>query len=182
MFYHTSVISFVAYFVVVWQPVTPVELIPVEAGVEDSGALSSSFRSAPLDLRQDQSFERLYKVAGQDGVYVRKSGGLYAVFKNSKYIDTKFGSFPVVPAGTVYSIGEIPSLMLGQLSTLADTEDPETLVNNAVQNSPAVPHNSPTMPSRFTPVQHDGVRFLKDEPYRRHKLALLVLKIILKEK
>ena len=182
MFYHISVLSFVSYFVVVWQPVTPVELIPVEAGVEDRGALSSSFRSATMDLRQDQSFERLYKVAGQDGVYVRKSGGLYAVFKNSTYIDTRFGSFPAVPAGTVYSIGEIPSVMLGQLSTLADTEEPETLVNNAVQESPLVSNPLPSMPRRFAPVQHDGVRFLRDEPYRRNKLALLVLKIILTEK
>tara|TARA_X000001036_G_scaffold58953_3_gene48723 strand:- start:4582 stop:5112 length:531 start_codon:yes stop_codon:yes gene_type:complete len=174
-------ICFIAYFVVVWQPSTSLELIPVEAGVEDRGALSSSFRSAPVDLRQDQSFEQLYRVAGQDGVYVRRSGGLYAVFKNPTYIDTRWGSIPTVPAGTVYSIGAIQSEMLGQLDTLASPVESDSLVHNEVDGFALQSQPRATFTGQFTPMSTDGVRFLEDEPYRRQKLALLVLKIVLAE-
>ena len=62
-----------------------VELVPVDAGVEDRGALSTSLFVEPKDLRQNQSFERLYKVEGSDDVYVRKAGGLKAIFRSSHW-------------------------------------------------------------------------------------------------
>ncbi len=69
------------------QPANEVKLIPVEEGVADRGVLSESFHIEPLDLRQDVSFEQLYRVEGSEGVFVRKAGGLQAVFRNPDYLD-----------------------------------------------------------------------------------------------
>ena len=66
---HVGIISFAA---VVMQNYDPVELVPVEGGVADRGSLSGSLRVLPADLRQNQSFEKLYKIVGSDDVYIRQ--------------------------------------------------------------------------------------------------------------
>jgi hypothetical protein len=170
---------FIIYSAVALQPSKPLELIPVDAGVEDRGALSTSLRSIPLDSRQDLSFERLYKVAGSDDVYVRKAGGLYAIFKQSVYVNTKFGEVPVIPAGTVYSIGEIRVDLLGQIGAIAEPNDSDIRVtNNYIEGSPAT--NYPYVSEAHRSLSGIGLpRFIDDEPYRRARLASLVLKIVL---
>ncbi len=171
--------GFIAYFAVVLQPSNPPKLVPVDAGVEDRGVLSSSLRSLPLDSRQDQSFERLYKVSGSDDVYVRKSGGLYAIFKQSEYVNTMLGEVPVIPAGTVYSIGEIRVDLLGQIGAIAEPDDIDFRVNNYyVEGSPVAQY--PYVSEAYRPLPRVGLpRFIDDEPYRRARLASLVLKIVL---
>ena len=180
MIYHASFLSFIAYFILVLQPVVPMELIPVEAGVEDRGVLSESLRLLPLDMRQDQSFEQLYKIAGSDGVYVRKSGGLYAIFKNSAYKDTRQGELPIVPPGTVYSIGQVHIALMQQLEMLAAPTIPENMVQ---PEDMLYAPNSISQRLRgitIAPSQNHGpVRFMSDEGYRRKRLAMMVLEIVL---
>jgi hypothetical protein len=176
MLFHTSIAGFIAYFILVLQPVKQVELIPVDAGYEDRGALSDSLRVIPLDLRQDTSFEKLYRVAGSDGVYVRKAGGLRAVFKNPTYFDSEVGLIPLLPAGTVYSIGELNVDVLGQLQQLSEQTIPEGLI---VAERYGFREGAIPITPRAT--RRGYIRFLKDEAYRRERLAFLVLKIVLSE-
>jgi len=156
------------------QPSEPVELIPVEAGVADRGALSESFHVEPLDLRQDASFEQLYKVEGSEGVFVRKAGGLQAVFKNPDYLDTESGSLPLIPAGTVYSIGRVPTELLGQLATMSEPTAPEELIQTELVLKAST--RSPIVESGFA---RGSLRFIDDETYRRERLTSFVLEIVL---
>ena len=120
MFLHFTILSFISMTSFMLMQDDPIQLIPVDAGFEDRGSLSDSLRVVPKDLRQNQSFEQLYKVAGSNDIYVRKAGGLSAVFKNPVYIDAESGSIPIVPAGTVYCIGAIRPELLRQLGHLYD--------------------------------------------------------------
>jgi hypothetical protein len=176
MIFHLSTVSFVAYFILILQPVKEVKLIPVDQGVQDRGSLSESFMVVPVDMRQDNSFEKLYRVEGSDGVYIRKAGGLRAVFKNPSYLDTKGGSVPLIPAGTVYSIGEIRKELLGQIEQLSDPPVPDSLI---------VPQEhtfaSQEYPTRVTNTKRHSMRFINDESYRRTRLASLLLNIVLVE-
>jgi hypothetical protein len=181
MLFHTSIASFVAYFLLLSQPTSKlaeeVELIPVDAGFEDRGALSESFRVEQVDLRHDTAFETLYKVSGSDGVYVRKAGGLRAVFKNPTYFDTANGAIPLLPAGTVYSIGEVNVSLLGQLSTLSTVgvSDERVVPQRYIAGLKPAP-----ITTRRTP--RGVVRFIDDEEYRRERLTSLVLGIILSDR
>jgi hypothetical protein len=180
MLFHTSIAGFIAYFLLLSQPTNQlaneVELIPVDAGYEDRGALSDSLRVERVDLRHDTAFETLYKVAGSDGVYVRKAGGLRAVFKNPAYFDTATGAIPLLPAGTVYSIGELNVALLGQLSKLSTggISDRRVIPQRYTTGVKSVPITAQRTPR--------GVfRFIDDEEYRRERLTSLVLGIVLSE-
>ena len=174
MLFHKVTVGFTAYFFLFLQPNAPVELIRVEEAVEDRGALSASLRVEPLDLRQDQSFEKLYKVAGSEGVYIRRAGGLRAVFRNPVYVDTSDGSIPLVPAGTVYCIGEVSQRVLMQLGVLIE---PINLGEHIVTEEPQVIREPTTPKSNFIPVR--TIRFIDDEAYRRQRLASFVLDVVL---
>ena len=144
----------------------PVELVPVDAGVEDRGALSTSLFVEPKDLRQNQSFERLYKVEGSEDVYVRKAGGLKAIFRSSQYAKIYGREVPIVPAGTVYVIGAIrPELVasMGGLSPSAEdtSTDPEVQTQQVKRT--------------HVPAGVRSLRFVEDEGYRRKRLASFVL-------
>ena len=172
VFFHTLAIPFACFLF--FQQSEPLELIPVDAGVEDRGALSQSFRVNQFDMRQDNDFEKLYKIAGSDEVYVRKSGGLSAVFSTSAYVHTASGEVPIVPAGTVYYIGEIPPELIKQLGALQEpVESSSTLVNVEM----ATPKKFFTTVKAETP--HHTIAFLEDESYRRRRLASFVLDIVL---
>ena len=181
MLFHTSIASFIVYFLLLHQPVNQlaneVELIPVDAGFEDRGVLSDSLRVVPVDLRHDTAFETLYKVAGSDGVYVRKAGGLRAVFKNPAYFDTGTGLIPLLPAGTVYSIGEVNIALFGQLTKLS---------TRGISDQRIAPQryttgvNPPTITTQLSPR---GVfRFIDDEEYRRERLTTFVLGLALSDR
>jgi len=152
----------------------PPELIPVDAGVEDRGALSSSFSVQLHDLRVDTSFEKLYKIAGSEGVYVRKSGGLTAVFHNSEYVRTHFGEMPVVPAGTVYCIGEIPAHLFLQLTELQGEQD---IPASMVQPERVVTKKKSSF--KPTPISTHTFAFIENEAYRRQRLTAFVLEMVL---
>ena len=77
----------------------------VEAGVADVSPLSLSWREMQVDLRQPVGFENVYQVPGQEGMFMRVHGGLYAVFPQSVYANTREGEVAVIPNATVFYIG-----------------------------------------------------------------------------
>lgn len=174
MIFHAITIPFTC-FLLLYQS-EPVELIPVDAGFEDRGALSDSLYVEQSNMRQDHAFEKLYKIAGSDDVYVRKSGGLSAVFRTSSYVRTPNGEIPTVPAGTVYYIGEITPELIQQLGVLqepVETHDPPTMIKAEM----ATQQHLITTVMESNP--HHSIKFLDDETYRRQRLTSFVLDIVL---
>lgn len=86
------------------QPAPPLQV--VDQGVEDATPLSASLRDPRADLREPTDFERLYRVPGRPDLLMRRSGAMSAVFPDSDYAVTRFGLVPLVPAGTVWMIGD----------------------------------------------------------------------------
>ena len=152
------------------------ELIPIEAGVEDENAHSTSLKLVQQDLRVDMSFEKLYRIAGKDGVYARKSGGLTAVFQNPEYYKTQHGVVPLVPAGTVYCIGEIPSDVSEQLAELqGEQPKPESLIEPVEAETTS---SRSVRPQIETPKEKSFL-FVDNEAYRRKRMTALVLSLVL---
>ena len=171
----TDHLTFSIYFLLLDNP-QPVELIPVESGVVDRGALSESFRVEQVDLRQDTSFERLYRVVGSEDIFVRKSGGLTAVFRNAEYRQLPSGEVPIVPAGTTYYIGELPSRLVQQLNTLQNTPEPHpSILQVKPLSHTKKPHQKPQQQAI------ESILFLENETYRRQRLALFVLEVVLRD-
>ena len=156
----------------------PTELIPVDAGVEDRNTLSATHKLESTSFYQDHSFERLYRVAGTESIYVRKSGALSAVFQGSEYAETRQGSIALIPAGTVYCIGEIPAYLINNLTTL---ESP--IIDNSLRVS--VERLStrisawPTKANHISVKHFQSIDFLENETYRRKRLASFVLDTVL---
>ncbi len=84
------------------------QLVPVDQGVADRGPLSASHRTTPLDLRKPTNFDRVYEGVDQDGsrIFLRIDGAIVATFSASVYEASSWGMVPVIPAGTVFHIGE----------------------------------------------------------------------------
>ncbi len=62
MQYYMYALTFISFLFIV-QP-APLDLIPVDAGIEDVGTLNASFKAQLQDFRIDNSFEKIYRVAG----------------------------------------------------------------------------------------------------------------------
>ena len=150
----------------------PVELIPVDAGVEDRGALSTSLFVEQKDLRQNQSFERLYKVEGSEDVYVRKAGGLKAIFRSSQYVNIYGREVPIVPAGTVYVIGASRPELVASMGWLSPSG--EDSITEPEQRTQQVKRT-------HVPAGVRSLRFVEDEGYRRKRLASFVLSSAFKQ-
>lgn len=86
----------------------PYALTPVDQGTADLGELNTSSRLIPVDLRQPQNFDRLYRAPDGSGRLMRVSGGLSAVFPRSEYAVGPGFILPVIPAGTEFFIGPMP--------------------------------------------------------------------------
>jgi hypothetical protein len=107
-------------------PLRP-ELRSLEQGTEDRGGFNASFRMPPLDLRVPTGFDAVYLVPGdEDGRMMRGSGALFAVFPQSAYRRTVFGTVPIAPADTVFHIGMPGGYTFpgGSLHHRASTIDP----------------------------------------------------------
>lgn len=150
----------------------PVELIPVDAGVEDRGALSTSLFVEQKDLRQNQSFERLYKVEGSEDVYVRKADGLKAIFRSSQYVNIYGREVPIVPAGTVYVIGAIRPELVASMGGLSPSG--KDSITEPEQRTQQVKRT-------HVPAGVRSLRFVEDEGYRRKRLASFVLSSAFKQ-
>jgi hypothetical protein len=90
------------------------DLVQVDQGFADQSPLSVSLRQMQVDLRTTDNFRTLYQVPADAptryaGWYARESGGVYALFPRSLYRSTPVGELPLVPAGTRYFIGGIPT-------------------------------------------------------------------------
>ena len=180
MILHFAINGILVFFATFLQQGDPIKLVPVDAGVEDRGTLSDSLRVVQKDLRLNHSFEQLFKVAGSQDIYIRKAGGLRAVFRNPIYIETARGSIPIVPAGTVYCIGPIRSDLLQQLGYVYEVDQPDTqesIYTPPIQQpSIQVPRQEISIPKRVSTI-----RFFDDATYRRKRLASFVLDVVAQE-
>ncbi len=81
---------------------------PIEQGVADVDPLRRSFRVINPDLRMDVGFEGLYRLDESDAAspFYRRAGGLYAVFPQSVYFETRQGVIVDIPPGTVFHFGK----------------------------------------------------------------------------
>lgn len=81
---------------------------PIEQGVADVDPLRRSFRVISPDLRLDVGFEGLYRLDEADAAspFYRRAGGLYAVFPQSVYFETRQGVIAEIPPGTVFHFGK----------------------------------------------------------------------------
>lgn len=79
---------------------------PIDQGIADRDELATSLRQMPGSMREDRNFEYLWVLESNPDYLYRKDGGLTAVFPASEYALTRQGTMIVVPAGTIYYIGE----------------------------------------------------------------------------
>ena len=154
----------------------PVELVPVDEGIEDRTVLSESLKVVQNDMRESQSFEQLFRVKGSPEIFVRRAGSLHAVFRDPHYLETSEGSIPLVPTGTIYCIGEVTKEVLEQLGVMVSGAGDDNVDTTPSQDdvkwnpvSPGISHASTS-----------SIRFLDDEGYRRRRLASFVLAISMK--
>ncbi len=92
------------------------ELQRVEEVWGDAGPLNTSLRSLDIDMRQPSNFEHVYRVPGSGDLLTRMDGSLAAVFPRSVYASRRRGGVvPVIPPGTVFYIGGVPTDDGGQL-------------------------------------------------------------------
>lgn len=87
----------------------PARLVPVDPIWGDTGPLAVSNAVMPTDLRSPLDFDRVFQLRsddGRSGAFVRQNGGLSAVFPRSSYVATPYGAYAMVPAGTVYVLGD----------------------------------------------------------------------------
>ncbi len=78
---------------------------------QDTGPLRTSLLQQSIDLRQPSGFDQVYRLPNANGTerLARINGGLAAVFPRSTYVTTGRGEFALVPPGTVFYIGAIPT-------------------------------------------------------------------------
>jgi hypothetical protein len=88
----------------------------VEQGFEDVSPLARSLLRAAPEFRAPSGYDAVYRVPGSDGLLMRQNGAVRALFDRSEYRQTRFGAEAMVPAGTIYSIGEPSDELLATLS------------------------------------------------------------------
>jgi len=86
--------------------VPPGPLKPLDQNVSDVSPLSASFRDTSIDLRQPSGFQNVFRVPGKNDLLMRINGGIYAVFPQSEYAKRDNRVVPLIPAGTVFYIGQ----------------------------------------------------------------------------
>ncbi len=79
---------------------------PLDQGIADLDELATSLREMPGNLRQDRNFEFLWALPGNPDYLYRKDGGLTAVFPASEYSGHQNGAMVLIPAGTIFYIGD----------------------------------------------------------------------------
>ena len=93
------------------RPIDTRGLQRIDESFQDVGPLRTSLLQQPVDLRQPIGFDQVYRVP--DGAagerLARISGGLAAVFPRSEYVNTRRGQLVLVPPGTVFYIGSLPT-------------------------------------------------------------------------
>jgi len=98
----------------------------LDQGTDDIGPLGQSFLLQPIELRTETLFDNIFRIDDGTGRLVRRAGALNAVFSQSDYVQItpRRGSpytIPVVPAGTVYYIGDPIEVDLAQNPDITPT-------------------------------------------------------------
>ena len=174
------------------------DLEPVDEAIEDIGPLSVSLRELQADLREPAGFDRVYRMPGRSDLYMRIHGGLYAVFPQSTYVETRWGAMPVIPSNTVFYFGlPSPELLAQETSgPPAPPVDPYSLrVHGRVDIQPINPGEAGVIRNRsagrsaharpeprITPVRRidasgpeaRGPRIVTDPSYRAKRVHRLI--------
>jgi len=132
---------------------------PVDQGVEDTDPLRRSLRVLPDDLRRPTGFGRVYRVQGDPNLFMRRDGGLTAVFGQSSYQRVPGGIRADIPAGTTFFIGQTPWETAPRGSGLLPGQ-----VDLSVPNRPPVIGSTHPEPRTM----------LTDELFRRRRVADLL--------
>jgi hypothetical protein len=114
-------------------PAGPTDLRRVDQSRADIGPLSTSTRSLPPDLRDESDFRTVYQIpkdanSPYAGWYVRRGGGVWALFPRSQYtpLDPQetgvAGSRAVIPANTHFILGSSPLANLGESRPASQSE------------------------------------------------------------
>lgn len=177
MYLHLTTLLIASFFSLGISQDEPIELIPVDAGTEDRGSISGSLKVVRTNLQQNQSFEQLFRVAGSKDIYIRKAGGLQAVFRNPVYFGSGDDAIPLVPVGTIYCIGGVRPELLKQLGQLQNDEDD---FEEWTQKDIPIKRRRQAQQAKTSVVSHSKtIQFIDNESYRRKRLASFVLDIIL---
>lgn len=118
-------------------------LTRVEQNVADVDPLGVSFRQLSTDLRQPTGFRDVFRIdnANLDGprygysnpshatMLARVDGAVTAVFPQSVYMPTRKGSVAMIPPGTIFYIGGLPS---DSFSSFDEPPPSETRVDSRV--------------------------------------------------
>ncbi len=91
------------------------DLKPLDQTVEDTSPLSRSLRHVERGLREPSAFEQVYRFSDREDLLLRIDGGIYALFPQSMYTQGENGTLPVIPAGTVFHIGNPDQERFGQV-------------------------------------------------------------------
>ncbi len=95
----------------------PDPLVPMDAGIADLNALSSSLRVMQPDTTPSPvAFSKVYRVPGDPNHLMRGNGALFAIFPYSEYRTVKKrGRVPILPAATIFRIGSPAQYPLGPI-------------------------------------------------------------------
>lgn len=125
-------------------------LLPIEQAASDTDPLRTGLRRPNVDLRAVTSFERVFQMeldpkvfghtAAQTGpnggaMYARMNGAVTAIFPRGQYVATQAGEAPVVPAGTVYVIGDSLSAVYPRLRFNPEVTPAPDATNRAVSSA-----------------------------------------------
>ena len=81
----------------------------VDPGHDDVSPLAESIWSdLRVDLQAPAGFSSIYRVPGRDDLFMRASGGVFAVFPRSDYgYNAEEGVFPLIPPDTVFHLSPV---------------------------------------------------------------------------
>ena len=147
----------------------PLLLTPLDARVDDVSPLSTSFKVEYPGLETPSGFSSVYRVPGDPDRMMRVNGGLRAIFTQSVYQSTAFGSFPLIPASTVFQIGEsavVPEERPASEKGAVESPDYEGMARAGFGY---VPDASPGSDGPAT-ESAELPRFVTDADYRRRRL------------
>ncbi len=152
----------------------PVDLRVVEPGIQDVGPLSAGLKVQPLGLSIGNGFDQVYQAADSSGPFFRTSGGLFAVFDRSVYIDWGNRFIPEVPPGTTFHIGPPAFLNRSGFGARTSVVEDETLqitpsnIHLFVYGNPQLRYVDESTNDASMP------RFQTDSTYRKRRLRMLV--------
>jgi hypothetical protein len=162
----------------------PARFQEVEPTIGDDPA-AVGLRQLSVDLLQPNGFQNVYAVPGSPDEFMRIEGGLYAVFPRSEYGSSRFGTFPLIPSGTVFHIGApppedaLPSEALRPRASRVNTRLTRALndtreVNEATERSPLPIAAAHADRPRDLSVTGRSISILNDMDYRHRRLTELM--------